>query len=429
MRVLQRHARRPDFLEHLLAEALASSPLAGPDRALTEELCLGVTRWERTLDWLIQQKTDGRAQKLPVQVLLRLGLYQLFWLDRIPDHAAVNETVALAKQMGLSAEAGFLNAVLRRCLRERAKVEAQLAELRRQQPALGYAHPEWLAERWRARWGQEDWRALLEWNNSPAPNFARVNTLRTDAATLTAQWARERVVAEPRQFPWVDAGLVFELKSHPPLGALPSFQQGGFYVQDPSTLLAPLELSPQPGDAVLDLCAAPGGKTTFLAQLMQNRGRIVAQDDHPKRLQLLQENCARLGVTCVETSPPSAAPPRASFDRILVDAPCSNTGVLRRRVDVRRRLRPSEIERLRALQLELLQSAAQQLKPGGTLVYSTCSLEPEENGGVIQGLLSARPDLRLEHERELLPFRDGVDGAYVARLRRSEGPANRAPFD
>jgi 16S rRNA (cytosine967-C5)-methyltransferase len=213
--------------------------------------------------------------------------------------------------------------------------------------------------------------------------------------------------------------LVFELESHPPLASLRSFRDGLFYIQDPSTLLAVRELDPRPGENILDLCAAPGGKTTFIAQLMQNRGRIAAQDIEATRLELIRENCARLGVTCAETSiAPSGIieNPAKKFDRILLDAPCSNTGVLRRRVDLRWRVSSEEIERLRGAQVALLRQAAPRLKPGGTLVYSTCSLEPEENAAVVKEFLGENAKFKLERERELLPFVDGVDGAYVAKL-------------
>jgi len=206
-----------------------------------------------------------------------------------------------------------------------------------------------------------------------------------------------------------------------------SFQQGGFYIQDPSTLLAVRELDPQPGETILDLCAAPGGKLTHIAQLMRNEGCIIAHDTAAERLELVKENCTRLGVTCVETilaSTLSSPVLRSTsdeggstlFDRILLDAPCSNTGVMRRRVDLRWRLRLEEIQRLQAVQLDLLRQAAPLLKPGGTLIYSTCSLEPGENREVINQFLDEHRGFKLDRERELLPFADNVDGAYVARL-------------
>jgi 16S rRNA (cytosine967-C5)-methyltransferase len=422
LRVLRQRDRGAAYVEHLLEVALAGAALAPPDRALCQELTYGVARWQATLDWLIARKTDGRAQPPALQSLLRLGLYQLFWLDRIPDHAAVNETVALARESGFGAQAGFLNAVLRGCLRERDATEQLLAELKTRQPALGWSHPEWLWMRWRERWGADATARLMEWNNTPAKTYARVNTLKTEPGALLKQWREEEDVEYDFLLrDWTGENLVFELKSHPPLAKLRSFQQGRFYVQDPSTLLAVRELDPQPGETVLDLCAAPGGKTTHIAQLMGNQGRLVACDLSADRLNLLQENCTRLGVTCVEPIQLSAldAHPSTLCDRVLADVPCSNTGVMRRRIDLRWRLRPEDIGRLSATQLELLRRAAGHVKPGGTLVYSTCSLEPEENGGVVERFLALHTGFKLERTRELRPFSDGVDGAFVARLVRS----------
>ena len=421
VRVLRKHAERGEFIEKVLEETLAKASLEPADRGLVQELTFGVVRWQATLDWLIAQKTGGRAQQAALQILLRLGLYQIFWLNRIPDHAAVHESVEIAKMLGFGPQAGFVNAVLRGYLRERTETQDKLEELKRRQPGLGYSQPDWLCERWQGRWGEEKVRQLLEWNNTPPPTYARVNTLRTGPETLTAQWEKEGVHFVPRPFDWVGRDLVFELKSHPSLASLPSFQQGLFYVQDPSTLLAVSLLDPRPGEAVLDLCAAPGGKATFIAQLMHNQGLVRAQDPHVQRRELIQQNCLRLGVTCVQSSGPSTTPgpePAAPYDRILVDAPCSNTGVMRRRVDLRWRIRPEEIDRLRAAQLELLRDAAAQLRIEGTLVYSTCSLEPEENEQVVQEFLAGQKEFRLDAERMLLPFVEGVDGAYVARMVR-----------
>lgn len=437
-RILGKRRFSDDYTETLLERALAPSRLSSADRGLTQELVFGIIRWQETLDWLIARKTQGRTQKPGLQDLLRLGLYQIFWLDRIPDHAAVHETVEQAKRDGFGSQAGFINAVLRGYLRENEETRALLNELKTTQLALGYSHPEWLVTRWQKQFGDERTRQLLESNNTPPKTFARINTLNFGKASAAAEekrvhrgvpekiaevgdflafWRDESVEYDFVTRDWTGDGLVFELKSHPPLAMMESFQKGWFYIQDPSTLLAVRELDPRPGDTILDLCAAPGGKTTFIAQLMNNQGRIIAHDNVPDRLKLIQENITRLGVTCAETT--SAVDLRPStFDRILVDAPCSNTGVLRRRVDLRWRIQPDEIERLRATQLDLLQKSAARLKPGGTLVYSTCSLEPEENSGLVQQFLATQTGFKLERERQLLPFIDGVDGAYVARMVR-----------
>jgi 16S rRNA (cytosine967-C5)-methyltransferase len=419
-RVLGQRRTNGLFVEDLLEIALGSAQLLSVDRGLCQEIVYGIVRWQSTLDWLIAQKTGGREQKPALQNLLHLGLYQIFWLDRIPDHAAVHETVELAKQNGFGPQAGFVNAILRGYLREFDETKKILAELKISNPAIGFSHPQWLVEKWQKRFGVEKTLQLLEWNNIPPKTFARVNTLKTDAGKLIEKWREENVEYDFVRRDWLEENLVFELKSHPPLNSLGSFRDGWFYIQDPSTLFAPSQLAPQPGETILDLCAAPGGKMTFMAQWIKNKGKIVACDISEERLKLIQENCARLGISCVETILSSTLNSQPStFNRVLVDAPCSNTGVMRRRVDLRWRISPEEILRLQQTQLDLLKLAATKLKSGGVLVYSTCSLEPEENSEVVKEFLREHKNFKLESERELLPFADNVDGAYVARLKHS----------
>jgi len=428
------HRQGGGFLEDLLERALERTRLSPADRGLCQELVYGIVRWQLTLDWLIARKTPNRKQKPALQDLVRLGLYQIFWLERIPPHAAVHETVELAKQRGFGPQAGFVNAILRGYLREAETTRNLLSELKVNDPSLGYSHPAWLVTRWTQFWGSKAATELMAWNNTPSRTFARVNTLKIEAGKLLEQWRQEDVEYDFVPYAWLPENMVFELKSHPPLSRLPSFQNGLFYVQDPSTLLAVQELAPQPGESIVDLCAAPGGKLSYIAQLMRNDGTLIACDASPARLRLIQENCTRLGVSCMKIAPPEFNIPAstfqvqgsgdsanrllraASFDKVLLDAPCSNTGVMRRRVDLRWRIRPEEIERLRTSQLELLNQAAKLLKPGGTLVYSTCSLEPEENLQIIDSFLASSPGFQLDRQQELTPFTNKVDGAYVARL-------------
>ena len=418
-RVLSQRLTSGEFTENLLETALTTARLSPADRGLCHELVCGVVRWQATLDQLIARKTSPGREPRPALVnLLRLGLYQIFWLDRIPPHAAVHETVEQAKRSGYVSQSGFINAILRAYLREFDEVKKILTDMKVSQPALGWSHPEWLVERWRKQFGEENTRRLLEWNNTPPKTFARVNTLKTDAAKLIERWREENVQFDFCMRDWTGENLAFELKSHPPLNSLGSFRAGAFYLQDPSTLLAPALLGAQPGETILDLCAAPGGKTTLIAQQMNNAGKIVAHDTFADRLKQIRENCARLDVTCAEVTATFNFQP-ATFDRVLVDAPCSNTGVMRRRVDLRWLIQPTEIERLRATQLALLKQAATVLKPGGIMVYSTCSLEPGENFEVVKSFLAENPGFKLETERQLLPFADGVDGAYVAKLKHS----------
>jgi len=411
-RVLARHKQSGAFVDSLLDAELENCVLSPADRHLVQELVYGCVRWRATLDWLIRKKAPGR-QRSEVGILLQLGLYQMFWLSRIPDHAAVNETVQLARECGLGAHAGFINAVLRAYARERKSTIDSIEKLKTQDPALGWSHPSWLVDRWVQRFGRQNAIALLEWNNKPPRTFARVNTLKTDAATLAELWKKEGVEASLCRFDWVPDGTVFELLSHPPLAGLDSFAKGFFYIQDPSTLLAVHVLKPQPGESVADVCAAPGGKTTYIGQLMNNTGQLAAFDPAHDRLARLRVNCGRLGVKCSIAEVPK---PGQQFDRVLADVPCSNTGVLRRRVDLRWRIQPGDFTKFQEVQLKLLLEASELVRKGGTLVYSTCSLEPEENRSVVDSFIARARRFTLVEDRQLTPFADGVDGAYVARF-------------
>lgn len=400
--------------DDLLHAALQKTALAARDRALVTELFYGCLRQHAALDWLLAQKAERKPQP-EIAALARLGLYQLFFLDRVPAHAAVNSTVELAKQASSGRLGGFLNGLLRNAQRDRA---ALASALQRQPLAIRCSHPDWLVTRWLPRYGEADTRALLEWNNRPPKLFARVNTLRTTADALLAKWHSASIEAELTKITPLALSMI-EVRAAESPERLPGFTEGEFYIQDPSTLLAVEMLGAQPGERVLDACAAPGGKTTCLAQLMQDRGEIVAEDSSAERLKQVVVNCSRLGVANVTVRQARSGDATETwFDRVLVDAPCSNTGVLRRRVDARWRLRADDITRLAAEQLALLRIAARRVKRGGVLVYSTCSLEPEENRGVVDTFTAASAEFALERCVEMFPPRDGVDGAFAARLVR-----------
>ena len=428
--ILQRHAEAKDFVEDLLNDRLNRSSLPPNDRGLVHELVCGVVRYQRALDWVIDQRTEGRPQQAIIRTLLRLGLYQLLWLERIPSHAAVHETVQQAKDLGLGPISGFINALLRGVAGSLDDFRQRLRQLELESPDIAFSHPTWLVDRWNQRWGNDATVALLRWNNQPPPVYARLNRIRTDEGRLEEAWKSEGVNFERMNYPWTKDVAVYHLQQHPPLAGLKSFQEGGFYIQDPSTLFAVTALNPQPGETILDMCAAPGGKTTLIADLMQNQGRIIAQDSHRARLEMVKQNCSRLGVSCVQVSTSTGVShPELSlaFDRILVDAPCSNTGVMRRRVDLRWRVSAQEIHRLQVVQKDLLADAAVQLKPGGLLVYSTCSLETEENDFVAQDFVAHHPEFRCLQTQQLKPFEHQVDGAFIAVFRKrasSSSPDN-----
>ncbi|MCE9610583.1 MAG: 16S rRNA (cytosine(967)-C(5))-methyltransferase RsmB [Chthoniobacter sp.] len=389
------------FSDEILHTALDREALSTLDRAFLMETFFGVLRNLSRLDFLIGRLREGELDP-ETRSVLRLGLYQVFHM-RTADHAAVNETVNLAGRAR-----GLVNAILRRALREKPALEAALAGAA---PAIASSHPEFLLARWRTAFGPDATARLCAWNNQPAEVHVRANELRIPFAELL------------RRLPGARPSPAHPLAIRVDQLPLEAIAQGLCYVQDPSTLLACDLLDPQPGENVLDACAAPGGKTTYLAQLMRGEGRIIACDLYESRVARLRENVARLGATiaqvirhdCMQAGPPLAP---ASFDRILVDAPCSNTGVIRRRVDVRWRLTAEDFLRMPAQQLALLRRTATLLKSGGALVYSTCSLEAEENDQVVERALAAIPGLRFLESRRLLPFADGVDGAFAAKFTR-----------
>ncbi len=398
-RLLAEWERRCPHADELLHEKLAASKLDERDRSLVTELFYGVLRRLSELDFLIGRLRDGAVDD-DTRAVLRLGLYQLFH-TRIPVFAAVKETVALSRRAG-----GLVNAILRRADRERAQLLDALASAPLD---VRTSHPEFLLEKWTANFGADATAKLAEWNNTPAPVLLRANTLRTTRDELLASLPG----AEPHPFHLLALSV--------PRIPVEWLTGGLCYVQDPSTLAACDMLDPQPGETILDACAAPGGKTTQLAALMRNEGRIVACDQWESRVTRLRENCQRLSATCVraltlDTMKESPELATRSFDRILVDAPCSNTGVIRRRVDVRWRLSEEDFLRMPAQQLALLRRCAGLLKPGGTLVYSTCSLEPEENEHVADEAARTIPGLRLHTTRHVRPWLDGVDGAFCAKF-------------
>jgi 16S rRNA (cytosine967-C5)-methyltransferase len=276
------------------------------------------------------------------------------------------------------------------------------------------SHPQFLVDRWQKHFGVDHAEELCRWNNRPAPIYARINRLKIDRKKFLQLYPESRTVS---------GNLDFVEFDNLPAAALES---GHCYIQDPSTMLACKLLDPKPGEKILDACAAPGGKTSYLAQLMQNRGTIIACDRDAQRLKIMEDNVARLGVTTIHAirhdwlhgDLPKKIAAVSPFDRVLVDAPCTNTGVMRRRIDVRWRLGPDDFSRMPDDQFIISRAALRLLKPGGVLVYSTCSLEPEENQQVVRRLVSV--GLRLETERDALPFRDGFDGAYAARLRMKQ---------
>jgi 16S rRNA (cytosine967-C5)-methyltransferase len=394
------------FADSIISQSLDDADLTRPDRAFVLELFYGVLRNLTLLDFWISCVRASRIDD-NVRDLLRLGLYQLFLLETA-QHAAVFETVALAPKR----QRGVVNGVLRAAARER---EELLTRGNAQRLFIRRSHPQFLVARWQRHFGDKNTEELCQWNNLPPPIYGRINRLRIDPKIFLQLYPGSRAAAGNPDF------VQFDELANKALDA------GHCYVQDPSTAIACRLLDPKPGEKILDACAAPGGKTGYIAGLMQNQGAIVACDRDPKRIKNLKDNMARLDARIIhavhhdwrrdplQREIASVAP----FDRILVDAPCTNTGVMRRRVDLRWRLRPEDFTRMANEQFIITRAAIRLLKPGGVLVYSTCSLEPEENDEIVHRLVAEMTILRSEGERYSLPFRDGFDGAFAAKLVRT----------
>ena len=427
------------FTDVALDRVLHKSGLKGSDRGLVAELVYGTVRRQKTLDAIINQFGNKPVEQQPpdLRVLLQLGLYQIRYLDSIPPSAAVNTTVELAKENRLGKLAGVVNGCLRQYLRSQDKNGDPLI-LPEEQPtklALKHSFPEWLIETWLGQFGETETEALCEWFNKPATLDIRVNPLKSSLETLQTLFNNAGVKCE------AIANLPNALRLTEKRGMiqnLPGYKEGWWTIQDASAQLVTHLLDPQPKEVIIDACAAPGGKTTHIAELMGDEGTVWASDKYKSRINKIEQNARRLDLSMIRTLiGDSREYPqfRQMADRVLLDVPCSGLGTLHKRPDIRWQQNPDKIAELTQLQLELLEAGSKWVKPDGYLVYSTCTINPAENVAIASKFLEQNPDWQIVKPEEsspassfvsesgwieVLPHKHDMDGFFMVKLQRKE---------
>jgi 16S rRNA (cytosine967-C5)-methyltransferase len=442
MNVLTKVEQERAYSNLLLNQSLQMYKLERIDASLTTEIVYGTIQRLNTIDYFLNRFVQKGLTKLEpwVRSLLRLSFYQLYYLDKIPEHAAVHEAVAIAKRKGHQGISGMVNGVLRNVIRNKAdlKVPDHLSAVER--IALEHSHPQWMVSRWIKQYGEKTAEDICRSNNEPPRVSVRVNTMRHDPQSMAKLMAHNGLSV--RRSALSPSGIIVEGSGN--MALTDWYKEGDISIQDESSMLVAEVVRPEPGMEVLDCCAAPGGKTAHMAEKMKDRGVIYAVDIHPHKQKLIQEQAARLGLGIVETviHDAQSLPDRfadGSFDRILLDAPCSGLGVIRRKPDLKWNKEESEIADISQLQYDILCSVQRLLRADGILVYSTCTIEYEENQGLIQKFLGAHPEFELETALdELLPDEGGEasrrsslpgtiqilphdfhsDGFFIARLRK-----------
>ncbi|RHW39697.1 16S rRNA (cytosine(967)-C(5))-methyltransferase RsmB [Lysinibacillus yapensis] len=415
----------------LLNQTIKKYKLEANDRGLLTELTYGTLQHKYTLDYYLEPFIRGKMD-LWVKWLLRLSLYQIEYLDRVPDHAAVNEAVEIAKRRGHKGIASLVNGILRSILRQGVRSTEEISDPVKRL-AIETSHPDWLVERLIDSYGMESTTKMLHENNVAPIASVRVNTTKATVQEVLQMLEQEGVQAEQSKVMPECLHLISGQAAR-----TKAFKEGFLTIQDESSMMPANVLNPQPGWRVLDMCAAPGGKTTHMAEKMKNEGSILATDLHPHKLDLIDENSARLGLGIIQTAPVDGRKAahllqQESFDAVLVDAPCSGFGVMRRKPDIKYTKREEDLSNLHDIQLELLNNAVKVLKKGGRLVYSTCTVNKEENEETVKAFLTSHPEMEpadLENlPKELLersqhgmlqvfPQDFGSDGFFVAAFRK-----------
>ena len=432
LRVLMSCRTNGAWADAALKAQMDRDNLSGPDAALCTRLVYGVMQQRMLLDFYIGAYCSQKPDHLqpPLLDILRLGAYQILFLDKVPDSAAVNESVNLTKKVKRAQASGLVNAVLRKISQNKNDLPAIPDRDADRYLSIRYSHPKWLVKRLTAILGREEAETFLSANNGVAPMTVQVNPLKTTEADLSAELEAAGVTVKPHS--WVPGCL--ELSGTGDLTSLSAFREGKFLVQDPAARLVSLIAGVKPGDRVLDVCAAPGGKTFSAAFAMEGKGEILACDLHENKLKRIRDGAKRLNLTCVETAAADGRQQNpdwvGKFDVVLVDAPCSGLGIIRKKPDTRYK-KADDLFTLPVIQEAILDNAASYVRPGGTLIYSTCTILPEENEQVTAAFLASHSGFSRENftlpapagetaELTLWPQRHETDGFYICRMKRHD---------
>lgn len=376
-------------------------------------LVSGAVKFKLKLDYFIDSVSTRSKISPPIRNILRAAVYELEFL-KIPDYAVINSFVNIAKKYDKNSS-GFVNAVLRSFLRQKEEIFAKIKEMPQiKAVSIEYSHHNWLIEKWAAAYGINETVKICEFNNKIPITSLRVNSLKASKREILDLFQENNIAF--RESPICEDCLLLEKTGN--IKQLPGFLDGLWTIQGEASSLVAKVLDPQANYRILDLCAAPGGKTTHIAALMHDSGEIIAVDSSKERIKKVIQNCERLSVNSVKTvvSDASIYSDSAKFDRVLVDAPCSNTGVFIKRPDARWKRKPEDIKSLSELQYKILENAAKLVKSGGIIVYSTCSIEPEENINIIQQFLAKNKAFRLQNISQYLPWEDEGQDGYVQIL-------------
>ncbi len=438
LKIIYKTIEKQGYSNILLDNSLSSGHFSPEDRAFITMLVYGVLENKIYLDWVIDRYSRTKSGNISPWIMnvLRISIYQVFFMDRVPDFAAVNEGVELAKKYGGKRAAGFVNGILRSIIRDPGKAEVKTGG---REPgrylSLKYSYPLWMVEDWIRHFGQDFTEALCKSGNNPPETVIRANTLKVTAGQLAGLLQKEGIQAKRGRY----SPVALVLDKGAGIDRLKAYREGLLYVQDESSMLCVEVLDPEPGQFLVDVCSAPGGKTTYAAEIMEDKGRIVARDISRKKLAMVEENYRRLGIKSIETAVYDAEKLDPSLigraDRVLVDAPCSGLGIIRRKPDIKWKKEREHYSVLAGKQKKILHNASKYLKPGGMMVYSTCTVMPEENHEVFLDFLQNNPEFApcditglvspaLKSDSckkgfiQLFPNIHGTDGFFIGKMVR-----------